>query len=175
MSDVIDGVLSRRSGAERLDRIGLAIRRGAVCVLLAVVVVALCNVFGQRSSTATASSDSATLSVRVPQAVRPGLLYQGRISITARVPLPKLELALSHDWIDGLTMNTNEPSASTETSGPGGSLVFDLGSLQAGHTYVDYFEYQVNPTSFGRRDLQVTVISAGATVASLNRGMTIFP
>lgn len=78
-------------------------------------------------------------------------------------------------WVDGLTINTDEPSASTETSGPGGSLVLSLGSLKAGETFVQYFEYQVNPTSVSSRVQQVTLRSRGVDLVSVRRTMTILP
>lgn len=175
MTESIEDVVARRPRTERLDRVGLWIRRAAMCALLAVVVVALCNVVGQRSSTATAANGAVTLSVRVPHAVRAGLLYQGRIAITAHQQLPAVNLVLAHGWIDGLTMNTAEPSASTETSGPGGSLIFSLGPLKQGQTFVEYLEFQVNPTSYSGRHLFTSVTSGGTQVAALDRTMMIFP
>jgi hypothetical protein len=82
---------------------------------------------------------------------------------------------LSSGWIDGLTLNTNEPSAPSETGGPNGSLVLSLGSLQAGQTFVQYFEYQVNPTSVGSRDQDMTLASDGAPVVSIARTLTVVP
>ncbi len=146
-----------------------------MCLLAAVVVVALSNVVGQRATTAHANAVLAKLEVRAPEAVRAGLLYQAKITVTALQTLPQAQLVLGSGWIDGLTMNTEEPSPSTETSGPSGSLVFDIGTLQQGQAYVQYLEYQVNPTSLSRRSQVVTVMSDKAPVVSLHRTMTIVP
>jgi hypothetical protein len=174
MADAIKPIESSRQSA-RGDQVGAWVRRAAMCLLAAVVVVALCNVVGQRATEAHASTALATLAVRAPTAVRGGLLFQAKITVTAQQALPNAQLVLNSGWIDGFTMNTEEPSPSNEDSGPGGSLVFDLGSLQAGQSYVEYLEYQVNPTSISRRNQVATVLSNNVKVVSLQRTMTIVP
>jgi hypothetical protein len=175
MGDAFEPVRSAQAGADRRGAYDLWIRRGLLAVLLAVVVLALWNVFGQRSGTATARTATADLVVHAPTRVRTGLLFQAKISITAHVTMPKTTLILSSGWIDGLTMNTEEPTPSSQTSGPGGSLDFTLGKLQAGQTFVEYLDYQVNPTSFSSRPQTITVETAGTPVVSLHRTMTIIP
>jgi hypothetical protein len=175
MADAVNGIEASRPVSDRNDRSGVGLRRVAMCALAAVTVVALCNVVGQRATTAHASTSSAEIDVRSPTAVRAGLLFQAKITVTARQTLPQAQLVLGSGWIDGLTMNTEEPSPSNESSGPNGSLVFDLGTLQPGEAYVEYLEYQVNPTSVSRRSQVVTVLSNNSAVASLHRTMTIVP
>jgi hypothetical protein len=163
---------------ERSDRSGVYgvwVRRTGMLLMAAVTVVALCNVFGQRASDASGSSAAATVIVHSPSRVRAGLLFQGRITVEAHQALPAATLVLSRGWVDGLTMNTAEPSPSTQTSGPGGSLILGIGALHAGETFVQYFEYQVNPTSVSSRVQQVTLRSSGADVVSVRRTMTILP
>jgi hypothetical protein len=175
MHDVIEPVESAR---ERVDRHGerdLWIRRFALAVLAAVVVLALLNVFGQRATNTTVRTPLAQLTVHSPTRVRGGLLFQDRITITARAALPSAALVFNRGMFDGLTANTEEPAASAETSGPGGSVVFRIGSLAAGSTYVEYLEFQVNPTSVGARTQTVTVTSHGSAVATVSRTLTIFP
>jgi hypothetical protein len=89
--------------------------------------------------------------------------------------LPDAQLELSSGWVDGLTINTLEPSPSAETSGPDGSLRFDIGALQPGQTWVQYVEYQVNPTSLSRRHQAITLLSDTQPVVTLNRTMTVVP
>ncbi|HWC33316.1 MAG TPA: hypothetical protein VG650_00690 [Mycobacteriales bacterium] len=164
-----------RAHHDRSDRIGVRLRRGAMCLLAAVVVVALTNTVGQRAGTAHAVAAQAQLDVRAPTAVRPGLLFQAKITVTAHASLPKTQLVLSSGWADGLTLNTAEPSPSTQQSGPQGSLVFNLGTLQPGQAWVEYLEYQVNPTSISRRTQVVTVLSNAVPVVTVRRTMTIVP
>jgi hypothetical protein len=175
MGDSFEPVQRAARGAGRGGAIDLWIRRAGIGLLLAVIVLALLNVFGQRSSTAGAGSASADLTVHSPRTVRTGLFFQARFTIVAHRTLPAASLVLGSGWIEGLTLNTEEPSPSTETSGPGGSLKFDLGTLDAGETYTEYLEYQVNPTSSSSRTQLVTVDSAGTPVVSLHRTMTILP
>jgi hypothetical protein len=144
-------------------------------VLTAVVVAALCNVFGQRATTERADEGLARLTVRAPSTVRPGLLFQAKITISVDTTLPDAQLVLSSGWVDGLTLNTEEPSPTNETSGPDGSLVFSIGTLQPGQPYTQYLEYQVDPTSLSRRAQTVTVRSDGTVEASLARNLTIVP
>lgn len=175
MVDAVHPVASSRPLDDRHDRIGVWVRRAAMCILLAVVVVASLNVVGQRTSTSVATSSQAVLSVRAPTAVRPGLLFQLKISLTAREELPHAQLVLSSGWMDGFTLNSLEPGPAGESSGPDGSLVFDLGALQPGQTWVQYLEYQVNPTSISRRHQVVTLLSDTEPVVALGRTMTVVP
>jgi hypothetical protein len=175
MSDIEDQVSATRRADESTAVARLWARRFG-CLLLAVVpVAALFNVFGQRSSTATLQAPALTLSVHAPHAVRAGLLFQTKIAITAKRKLPDVTLLLGNGWFDGLTLNTEEPSASSETNGPDGGVVLSLGTLQPGQPYVQYLEYQVNPTSIGRRHQAVEVSSAGAELASVEHTMTVIP
>jgi hypothetical protein len=171
MPDAVEPILVGKT----TGRAGLWLRRVGMCVLAAVVVAALCNVFGQRTTTAHATSPLARIDIRAPSTVRPGLLFQAKITLSASEVLPKAELVLSRGWIDGLTLNTEEPAASTETSGPDGSLVLSIGTLRPGSPYIQYLDYQVNPTSLSRRAQAITLVSDGVTVVTLHRTMTVVP
>jgi hypothetical protein len=175
MPDAIDSLRPQLDRADRSDIHGVWIRRTGIGLLLAVTVAALLNLFGQHASTAGTRSAVADLSVHSPTRVRAGLLYQAKITITAHQALPKAQLVLDNALIDGLTLNTVEPSAPAETSGPGGSLVLTLGRLRAGQTFVQYLDYQVNPTSSGSRHQAVTLKSDGVPVVSVGRSFTVIP
>lgn len=175
MSEAIDTIRPEIERSDRSDIHGVWIRRAGMLLLLAIAVLALLNVFGQRSSTASVHSAAADLTVHGPTRVRAGLLYQDKITVTAHQTIPKAALVLSSGFLDGLTQNTNEPSAVSETSGPGGSLVLTLGKLIPGQTFVQYLDYQVNPTSSGTRDQDVTLQSASAPIVTLRRQLTVIP
>jgi hypothetical protein len=175
MHDVVEAIRPELDRSDRSDIHGVWIRRFGLLLLFAVPVLALLNVFGQRASTATARSPSADLVVHGPTRVRAGLLYQDTISIVVRQTIPKASLDLSSGWIDGLTQNTNEPSAATQTSGPNGSLILTLGRLPAGQTFVQYLDYQVNPTSVSSRTQTVTLLSGSRSIVSLHRSVTVIP
>ena len=146
-------------------------------VLLAFAVVpllALFNVFGQSASVATASTSAVKLTVRSPTHVRGGLLYEVRFTIEARQDIKNATLALGGGWANGLTMNTIEPSPTDETSN-NGDLSFQLGSIQAGHSFVLHLQYQVNPTTTGTRKQQVALLDGNTPLVSLTRHLTVFP
>jgi hypothetical protein len=175
MRDVVEPVELVRTRVDRTGERHLWVRRLFMTALAAVTVVALLNVVGQRASTAQTSSAQASLSVHSPTRVRPGLLFQARITVTARVALPGAALVLGRGWFEGLTANTEEPQASSELSGPSGSVIEQIGSLKPGQTYVEYLEYQVNPTSISSRTQTVTLTSHGSPVVSLHRTLSIIP
>ena len=81
---------------------------------------------------------------------------------------------LNEKWIDGLTVNTIEPSPVNEASRDG-KLAFDLGHLAAGTRYVLYVDYQVNPTTVGSRTLKAELDDGEQPVASLSRQLRIWP
>src|SRR3954447_26603460 len=143
MANAVEPVESARFTDDRWGHLAVWVRRGAMALLAAVVIAALSNLFGQRATTAHATSLQAQLDVRSPSTVRPGLLFQTKITITAKVLLPDSQLVLGAGYIDGLTLNTLEPSPKAEHSGVDGSLIFDLGTLRPGVAWVQYLDFQV--------------------------------
>ena len=91
-----------------------------------------------------------------------------------RALLGLVALVLDQDWLDGLTVNTIEPSPVNEASRDG-SLALELGHLPAGARHVLYVEYQVNPTTVGRRTLKLELDDGETPVATLSRSLRIFP
>jgi len=139
-----------------------------------VLVLALFDVFGQETSTTRAEAGAATLSVSAPGAVRGGLLFQARITTEVHTDLRDATLVLNQAWLDGLTVNTIEPSPLNEASRDG-NLAFDLGHLPAGSKHVLYLDYQVNPTTVGSRTLRLELQDGETPVTSLERTLRIFP
>jgi hypothetical protein len=150
------------------------VRRGLVALVALVALLALLGFVGQSTSTTRADSPAATLSVDAPDAVRGGLLYQARFTIAAHQELKNATLVLNSRWIDGLTVNTIEPSPVNEASRDGG-LVLELGHIAAGAKYVLYLDYQVNPTTVGSRTLKAELEDGKQPVASLTRHLRIWP
>jgi len=150
------------------------VRRGLFALLCVVPVLALLNLFGQQPQTSTRSAAAARLVVSAPSRVRGGLLYQARFRIAAKKKLDQAELVLDRGWIDGLTINTVEPSPVSETSA-NGKLAFDLGPIAAGQSYVLFLNFQVNPITVGHRDQTVTLYDRSRALITLHRTITIFP
>ncbi len=81
---------------------------------------------------------------------------------------------LSPDWLEGITLNTIEPSPLGEAS-KDGSLSLDLGHIRQGQTYTLYLQMQVNPTTFGTRTQQTSLFDGKTLLLSSQRDVTIFP
>jgi hypothetical protein len=144
---------------------------GLVCV---VPVLALANVFGQRPQVSTATAPTAKLSISAPARVRGGLLYQVRFTVTARKKLDQAALVLDRGWLDGLTINTLEPSPASESS-VDGKLGLDLGPIAAGDSYVLFIDYQVNPTTVDSQNQTVTLYDGNKALITIHRTLTVFP
>ena len=174
MPQIPDAIVLRRDRDLGPRRNDIWVRRGLFGLVCVVPVLALLNVFGQRPESSTGAVAAAQLSVSAPAHVRGGLLYQARFTIAARKKLDQAELLLSRGWLDGLTINTLEPSPVSETS-HGGDLGLDLGPISAGQSYVLYIAFQVNPTSVGRQDQTVTLYDGNRALVTLHRTLTVFP
>jgi hypothetical protein len=143
-------------------------------LLLVPPVLGLLNFFGQSPGSTTVSSPVATLNVQSPTRLRGGDLYQARFRIFARQDIKNATLVLDPNWLEGQTINTIEPSPSTEQS-KNGRLELSLGSINAGQEWSEYLQFQVNPTSVGERNGNVALYDGNRRLLSLSRGATVFP
>ncbi len=149
-------------------------RRSLIVVIASVPILALFNVFGQRPSTATASSSSARLSVYAPTRLRGGLLYMARFRIEAYRDLKDMILVLDPGWVESITVNSIVPSPESQTSRDG-KLALRFGRLRAGSSYVLYLDFQVNPTNVGRRPQSVSLYDGTKFLLAIHRTVTVFP
>jgi hypothetical protein len=150
------------------------IRRGLFALLPAIGVLALLNVFGQRPQTSTASSARASLKVYAAARVRSGLLFQARFRVTAKQELKKATLVLDPGWLEGMTLNTIEPSPVSEASA-NGRLSLELGHVPANQSFLLFMQFQVDPTNVGHRSQTVELFDGETRLATVHRTITIFP
>jgi len=169
-----DTIVLRRDRDLEPRRNDIWVRRGLFGLLCIVPILALANLFGQQPETSTAVAAAARLSVYAPSRARGGLLYQARFRITPSRKLDQAALVLDRGWLEGLTINTLEPSPVSETSHDG-KLGLDLGPIQAGKPYVLFIDFQVNPTTVGRQDQTVTLYDGDRALATVHRTLTVFP
>lgn len=149
--------------------------RRALMLLIAIVpILALFNLFGQRPATSAATGPAAELKVYAPTHLRGGLLYMARFHISAHRDLKKAVIVLSSGWAEQITINTIEPSPIGEGSS-NGKLVFQLGHIPAGQSYILFMNFQVNPTNVGHRAQDVTLADGNTALITLHRNVTIFP
>jgi hypothetical protein len=143
-------------------------------LVAAISLLALLNVFGQWPSTATVAAGAATLEVRSPKAVRGGLLYQSRFTVRARRDVKDATLVLGRGWLEGLTVNTIEPSPVDEASRDG-RLSLDLGHIPEGEKYVLFIDYQVNPTTVGTHTQTAALYDGDERILTHDWTLRVFP
>ena len=96
MADIPDHIVLKRDRDLEGRRHDIWIRRALFGLIVAVPIVALFNVFGQRPSPVTAAAAAASLQVYAPVHVRGGLLWESRFRITARRELKDGDEPLLH-------------------------------------------------------------------------------
>jgi hypothetical protein len=174
MADTPDGIVLRRHRDLDGRRHQMWFRRGLLALIAVVPLLGLFNFFGQRPTDTQAAGSAATLSLSAPQRVRGGLIFQAHFTIQAKSELKNAALLLHPDWLDGLTLNTLEPSPAEETS-VNGALRLDFGPISAGQRFDVFLQYQVNPTTVGKRKQWVELLDGQTRVASIQRGLFVFP
>jgi hypothetical protein len=166
-------VLSRDRDLRGRDK-DVWIRRALLTLVAAIPVLALFNLFGQRPTTSKAGAPAATLSLYAPTRLRGGLLWQARFHITAHQDVKKAILVLGTGWAEGMSINTIEPSPSSEAS-DNGKLELTLGHIQKDKSFILYMQFQVNPTNVGHRSRSVALYDGNTKLATINQKVTVFP
>src|SRR5438874_7653119 len=160
-------VTRNRDGAGRTE---MPIRRTIMTLVALFCLAGLLNIFGQRPETSKAAVAAASLKLYAPSRARGGLYYESRFTIDARQDLKKATLVLDSGWVEGITINTVEPSPIGEAS-RNGNLVLELGHIPAGKTYLLFIQAQVNPTNIGHRSQDVALYDGDTFLASIDREM----
>jgi hypothetical protein len=166
--------LTLRKNRDQVGRREVPIRRVLVVLLSLFLLAGLLNVFGQRPGSSEAASSAASLKLYAPSRVRSGLYFQARFTIDARSDVKNAMLVLNPGWMEGMTINTIEPSPIGEASRDS-KLVLTLGHIRAGTTYILFMQFQVNPTNIGRRSQDVALYDGGTLLTTIDRTITIFP
>lgn len=148
MPDIPQGLVLKRHRDLDGRRWDAWIQRAVFAVLVAFVVSALLNTYGQVPSTAWARSTAADLELYAPNSLRGGLLYETRLRIHAHRDIKQAILRLDGGWLEGYTLNSLEPTPLGQASSHG-KLIFTLGHIPAGQTYTLYMEFQANATNVG--------------------------
>jgi hypothetical protein len=149
-------------------------RRAALAALVAIIALALANVFGQQPSDEGAAATAASLEVHAPSQLRDGLLFQARFTIVARQGIAQPTLVLDSGWFDRITVNTIIPEPKTQIP-LNGRLGLTFDALKAGRRLVVWIDGQVNPPGAGRRDQGVDLRDGETLLVRIPRTVTIFP
>jgi hypothetical protein len=149
-------------------------RRALLVLLAAFLLLGLGNAFGQRPQTSAAESPVASLKVYSPARLRSGLYFESRFTIDAHQEIEKATLVLDPGWLEGMTLNTLEPSPIGEASRDG-KLALELGHIPAGETHIFFLEFQVNPTNVGQRSQRVELHDGTTPLLAIERTVSVFP
>jgi hypothetical protein len=175
MADIPDAIVLKRDRDLEGRGYDIWVRRGLLGLIVAIPVIALFNVFGQRPDTHTLVGPAASMKIYAPSKLRGGLLYEARFHITARRDIKDAYLVLGSGWAEGMSINTIEPGPVSEASNSG-RLSFELGHIGPGKSYIQFMQFQVNPTNvaFGRK--QTVWLNDGKDrLLTFSRRITIFP
>ena len=150
-------------------------RRTIIALITAFSILGLLNVFGQRPSVAKATAPAATLKLYAPTNLRGGLLYSARFRITAHRDLKNAELVLDPGWLEGMAVNTIEPSPLGQGSS-NGRMTLQLGHIARGRSYLLFMQFQVNPTNIAwHRPAGVTLTDGSTPILRIDRSYVIYP
>ena len=160
------------------DLVGREKRPAVRWILLSLLglfcLLGLANVFGQRPQTHVAQGAAASLKVYSPERVRSGLIFESRFHIHALQELKDATIVLEPGWLEGMTLNTVEPSPVGEASRDG-RLALDLGHIPAGKDHLFFLQFQVNPTNVGHRSQDVQLYDGDKLLLTIDRSVTIYP
>jgi hypothetical protein len=174
MAAIPDTIVLRRHRDLEGRRKFVWVRRALLALVAVVPLLALTNLFGQRPHNATAASEQAGLELYAPGHVRTGLFWEARFTVTAHRELKNAVLELDKGWLEGMQINTIEPSPVGEGSNDG-HLVLELGHVPSGQRYILFMQFQVNATNVGRRPQNVRLYDGKTLLATIHRRITIFP
>jgi hypothetical protein len=167
-------VLKRHRDLEGVRRVPWP-RWLVIGTIVAFSVLGLLNVFGQRPVTSTAKSSAASLRLYAPTHLRGGLLFSARFHIDARRDLKHAVLILDPGWVEGMSINTIEPSPLGEASS-NGRITLSLGHIAKGTSYLLFIEAQVNPTNIAwHRPAGVTLADGSTPLLRITRRLDIYP
>jgi hypothetical protein len=174
MSQLPEGIALERNRDLSGRAPGPWVRRGLLCCIAALPLLALLGVFGQHPSTSTAASPAASLSVTAPTRLRGGLVFQVRVEVLARREIKQLQLDFAEGWWESMSVNSIVPEPSSETSHDG-QVKLSYGDLPAGKALVFWIYFQANPTNVGKRNEDVALLDGTQQLARVHRSLTIFP
>jgi hypothetical protein len=150
------------------------IRRALLMLLAVPVVLGLSGALGQKTITRFATGPRARLALDAPSVVRGGLLWRARIVVKALRTISHPRLVLGPGYINGMQMNTIEPSPAGEAS-RGPRLVLSYDKLSPGDDLVVYLQFQTDPTTTGGQDASVEVDDATRPLARVEHTITVLP
>jgi hypothetical protein len=167
------GDLARAPEPARLTR-GLWTRRAFMTLFAVFALLALLDRFGQMTSTSASAAPAATVSLDAPDTVRGGLFFQSRIEVRARREIQHPRLVLARGWFEGMQVNSIEPQPTGEAPRDG-RVVLSYDTLKAGDHMTVWLQFEVDPTTSGRRDYSLELDDAERPIARIDRELNVLP
>ena len=174
MADAPQGILVTRDRDLKGRERDPWFRRSLLVLVALIPILGLFNVFGQRPTTSEASAPGANMSIYAPTRVRGGLIWEARVHITAHRELKNAVLVLSTGWLEGMTLNTIEPSPVGEAS-KNGKLELTLGHIPQNESYILFMQFQTNPTNVGRRSRSAVLYDGQTKISAIHQKVSVFP
>jgi hypothetical protein len=169
-----DGIILERHCDLHGRRRYVWVRRGLLCAIGVLPLLALLDVFGQRPSISFANGPAARLSLTAPTRLRSGLIFQVKVTVEAHRNIKKLRLDFDEGWWESMSVNSIVPEPEEETA-KNGQVQLTYGDLQPGESFVSRVYFQVNPTNVGKRRENLTVADGETPLVTIHRSLTIFP
>jgi hypothetical protein len=158
----------------RGGQVGLIGRRVVMTVFTLFAAAALWGFFGQRASDSAAAGPAARMKLSAPETVRGGLFFQSRVEIRALTAIEHPRLVLDEGWIEGMQVNSIEPSPESETSRDG-RVVLSYGGLEAGDLLRIWLQFEVDPTNVGKRSYGFELDDEARPLARIDRTLRVLP
>ena len=173
-ADIPDRIVLRHHRDLEGARHRIWYRRALVALLAVFLLLGAVNVFGQRPAGRTVDTPTASLELYAPSKVRGGVFFEARFTITAHTDVKNAILQLSPGWVEGMQVNSIEPSPLAEGS-RNGDFLFTLGHIPAGQKFRLFMQFQVSATNVGRRHQDVTLYDGGRKLIHIDREITVYP
>jgi hypothetical protein len=109
-----------------------------------------------------------------PEIVRGGLFFQSRVEIRALTAIEHPRLVLDDGWVEGMQVNSIEPSPESETSRDG-RVVLSYGGLEPGDLLRVWLQFEVDPTSVGKRPYGIELDDETRPLARVDRTIRVLP
>ena len=149
-------------------------RRIILSLIALFSILGLLNAFGQRPQTTLASAPAARLKLYAPAHLRGGLLFSARFHVYADRDIKNAFLILDTGWVEGMSVNTIEPSPLGQASA-NGRLSLQLGHIPKGESSILWMELQVNPTTVGHHAQTVRLYDGKKLLVTVRRSVFVFP
>jgi hypothetical protein len=153
---------------------GVWVRRTFIGLFTLLAALAVIGVFGQRTSTSSARTAGAVLTLSAPKNIRGGLFFESRVIVraTSRIRYPRL--VLDEGWLKGIQVNSIEPAAMSESSRDG-RLVLSYDTLAPGDVLKVWLQFEVVPNYRGTRGYGIEIYDQTRRLARVQRELRVWP